>query len=170
MVRSSLLFAGGRPLEAEDEEEGVTEAMNNDIDSIQRRIARSLARVHELKADPARLDLDQAARLIGRLTEQRKHAGEGAWRYSRDARRTGRDYRVTGRGPATHRPDRGSGTNRDNTRRSSKGGSEHRPLGARDTPRPDSELARSDQRPDVAIGRPFFCSRRIASSALPALR
>ena len=43
--------------------------MNNDIESIQRRIAR--ARVHELKADPARLDLDQAARLIGRLTEQR---------------------------------------------------------------------------------------------------
>jgi hypothetical protein len=40
-------------------------------ESMQRRIARSLARVHELKADPARLDLDQAARLIGRLTEQR---------------------------------------------------------------------------------------------------
>jgi hypothetical protein len=71
MVRSSLLFAGGRPLEAEDEEERVTEAINNDIEPIQRRIARSLARVHELKADSARSDLDQAARLIGRLTEQR---------------------------------------------------------------------------------------------------
>ena len=70
MLRSPLLFAGGRPLEAEDEEERVTEAMNNDIESIQRRIARSLARVRELKADPARLDLEQAARLIGRLTEQ----------------------------------------------------------------------------------------------------
>jgi len=29
------------PLEAEDEEERVTEAMNNDIESIQRRIARA---------------------------------------------------------------------------------------------------------------------------------
>src|SRR5206468_11187806 len=81
-----------------------------------------------------------------------------AWRYLRDARRTGRDYRVIGRGPGTHRPDRGSGTNRDNARRSSKGGSEHRPLGACDTRCPDSELARSDKRPDVAIVRPFLCS------------
>ena len=70
MLRSPLLFAGG-PLEAEDEEERVTEAMNNDIESIQRRIARSLARVHELKADPARLDREQAARRICPLTEQR---------------------------------------------------------------------------------------------------
>src|SRR4029453_7319650 len=91
-----------------------------------------------------------------------------AWRYLRDARRTGRDYRITGRGLGTHRPARGSGTNRDNARRSSKGGAEHRPLGAGDTRRPDSELARSDQRPDVAIVRPFLCSMsdRVSSATV----
>ena len=45
------------------------------------------------------------------------------------------------------------------------------PLGARDTRRPDSEFARSDQRSDVAIVRPAsFWSCRIASSALLTLR
>ena len=80
-----------------------TEAMNNDIESIQRRIARSLARVHELKADPAGWIWIRPRSSSGSAHRAAKHAGEGARRYLRDARRTGRDYCVTGRGPGTHR-------------------------------------------------------------------